>query len=246
MTTPLDGKKRGNRGFFGKKTSSKAAFLILPIHNSSENVLLLLSLYPLILSSSFRLPAAKSGIRVFGKDNTGKSKGDDPGSISVEADGGTEANDLGTKIDADTGVDNLGTEVDNSGTVIDNPGRVINNSGIIVDNPGTAVDDLGIKTDVDARIDNLRIATSNKAYAASFVAYIVHFFARPFLLISDCFFAIILAIFILNHYAVKPILSYSMTSIKQGLSFSKIPMIEMWTPSPNKVLSRISAMVRLT
>ena len=74
---PLNGKRGRNRGAFGKKTSSKTTLLILPIHNSSEDALLLFSLHPLIVSSSLRLSTAKSGVGVFGEDNVGKGRGDD-------------------------------------------------------------------------------------------------------------------------------------------------------------------------
>ena len=103
---PLDGKRRGNRGTFSEKAFSKAAFLILPLHNSSENALLFLPLYPLIVSSSLCLPAAKLGIGVFGKDNAKKNRGDDSESTGADADRGTGVDNPGTKIDADAEADN--------------------------------------------------------------------------------------------------------------------------------------------
>ena len=100
---PLDGKRGRNRGALGEKASSEAALLILPLHNSSEDALLLLPLYPLILSSSFRLLATKSGVGVFGKDNAGKSRGDNPGNIGADRRIGADNPD--TKTDADIGAD---------------------------------------------------------------------------------------------------------------------------------------------
>ena len=53
-------------------------------------------LYSLIVSSSFCLPAAKSGIGVFGENNVGKNRRDDPENTDANVDRGTGANDLGT------------------------------------------------------------------------------------------------------------------------------------------------------
>ena len=84
LPIPLDGKKGRNKGAFGEKTSSKAALLILPLHNPSEDTFLFFPLYPLIVSSSLCLPAAKLGVGVVSEDNAGRSRGDDPGNIGVE------------------------------------------------------------------------------------------------------------------------------------------------------------------
>ena len=120
LPIPLDGKRGRNRGALSEKAYSEAALLILPLHNSSENALLLLPLHPLIVSSSLRLSVAKSGVGVFGEDNAGKSRGDDPGSIGT--DGGTGADNPGTGTDIDAGANNPGTTADNSGTATDDPG----------------------------------------------------------------------------------------------------------------------------
>ena len=49
LPIPLYEKRGRNKDTLGKKVSSKAAFEILPLHNSSENALLLLPLHPLII-----------------------------------------------------------------------------------------------------------------------------------------------------------------------------------------------------
>ena len=126
LPIPLDGKRERIKGAVSEKASSKAALLILPLHNSFEDALLLFLLHPLIISSSFCLLAAKLGIGIFGKDNAGKSRGDNPGNIS--ADGGTRADDPGIKTDADVGADD---------------------SSIASDYPGIAIDDPSTKTDAD-------------------------------------------------------------------------------------------------
>lgn len=125
----LDRKKRENKDAFGKKVSFEAAFLILLLHNSSEDVLLLLPLYSLIVSFSFYLPAAKLGINIFDKDNTEKVRGDDLGSIGAEVDGGTRPDILYKGLDTDARADNL---------------------GIVADNLDIAEGDLDIETNVDA------------------------------------------------------------------------------------------------
>ena len=104
LPIPLDGKRGRNRGAFGEKAFSKAAFLILLLHNSSEDALLLFPLYLPIVSSSFCLLTAKSGVGVFGKDNAGKGKGDDPKSIGTDE--GKGADDLDIETDADAEADN--------------------------------------------------------------------------------------------------------------------------------------------
>ena len=53
LPIPLDGKRGRNRGALDKKTSSKAAFVILPLHNSSDDALLLFSFHPLIVHLVF-------------------------------------------------------------------------------------------------------------------------------------------------------------------------------------------------
>lgn len=101
LPIPFDGKKRGNKDALGKKAFSEAAFLIFPLYNSFKDTLLLFLFHPLIISPSFRLFLAKLGVGVSGKGNVGKSRGDDPGSISADADGGTRVDNLGTKTDID-------------------------------------------------------------------------------------------------------------------------------------------------
>lgn len=88
----LDRKKGGKRAALSEKASSKAVFLILLLHNSFKDVLLLLPLYPLIISSSLRLFADKLGISVFNKDNARKSRGNNLESTIADVDGKTNAN----------------------------------------------------------------------------------------------------------------------------------------------------------
>ena len=156
---PLDEKRRRNRGALGEKASSKAAFLILPLQNSSEDALLLLPLHQLIVSSSFCLPVAKSGVGVFGKDNAGKGRRGDPRSIGT--DGGIGADNSVTRTDVDAGADNPGTTADNSGIATDDPGTATDNSGIAADNVGTTADNLGIGMDADAGTNNPGIAAED-------------------------------------------------------------------------------------
>ena len=185
----LDGKSRRNRRAFGEKASSKATFLIFPLHNSSKDVFLLLLLYPLIVSSSLCLFAVKSSIGVFGKDNTGKGRGDNLGSTG--ADERTRADNLDKGTDADVGANNPGREAndpdiatDDTGKVADDSGKIANNPGtgtdadVGVDNSGTAADNLGTGMDADAGTDNQSIAASNKtrARAASLFALCCSFF----------------------------------------------------------------------
>ena len=184
----VDGKRGGNRGGFGKKTSFKAVFLILPLHNSFKDALLLFSLYLLIILSSFCIPVTKSGIDVFGKNNSGIAA-DNPGivadNLSTAADNSGTATNNPSKAADNPGIvaDNLGTKtdanvgVDNPGIAADNPGIEINiDAG--VDNSGTVKDNLGTGTNVDAGADNLDTAASNKACAraTSFFALCYDFF----------------------------------------------------------------------
>ena len=159
----LNGKRRRNRGALGQKASSKAAFLIYPLHNSSEDVFLLLPLQPLIVSSSLCLLAPKSGVGVFGKDNTGKGRGDDLGSI--DADRGTRADNPGTGTDKDVGADDPGTAAGNSSTAIDNLGTAADDSGKAANHQGKTADNPGIGTDANAGADNPGIGTDADAGA---------------------------------------------------------------------------------
>lgn len=180
MPILLNGKKKRNRNAFNKKASSKAAFLILPLYNSFEDALLLFSFYPLIVSSSFYLSAAKSSVGVFGKDNARKSKRDDPGNTSADIDRRIEANNLGTKTDPDTKTDNLDITANNFGTAADNLGTITDNLGIAADildtatdnpstaanNPDTAVENPGITTDNPGTEINANIRANNPGTAA--------------------------------------------------------------------------------
>ena len=273
LPIPLDGKRRRNRGAFGEKASSEAALLILPLHNSSEDALLLLPLHPLIVSSSLHLLAAKSGVGVFGKDNARKGRGDDPGSIST--DGRTGADNPGTRTDADAGADDLGTTVDNSGRATDDPGIAADNSGIAADDPGigmdadagaddlgTAADDPGTGTDADAGADNPGTRTdadagavnpgtaaSNKARARTASLFALH---RALFLLASSSESVTASLpsslpsSSSTTSRSKPVLSYSVTSVKQGAPSSRYPMDKMWRPSLSKVSSGISAVVRFS
>ena len=271
---PLDGKKRRNKGAFGKKTSSKAAFLVLPLYNSSENAFLPLLLYPLIVSSSLCLSAAKLGVCVFSKNNAGKGKGDDPRSTGV--DGRTGAEDPGKRIDADPGADDLCTVTDDLSTATDDPGTVTDNSSISVDDlsitaddtstaidnsgtktdadkeaddPGKAADDPGIGTDADAGADNLGTAASNKACACA-----VSFFAlrRALFLLASSSELVTASLPSSLPFSSsttsqsKLVLSCSVILVNQGAIFFKYLIDEIWKPSLSKVSSEISTMVRIS
>ena len=253
LPIPIDGKRKGNRGIFGKKISFETALLILLLYNSSEDAFLLLLLYPLLVSSSLHLFIAKSGIGVFGKNNAGKGRGDDPESIGVNIDGGTKVDNPGIKTNINIGVDNLGTAADNLSIVaddlsiaIDNPGTTADNLGTAADNQGIVVDDPGTKINVDTRADNLNTAASNKVRAASLFTLCCAFF----LLASS---SELVTLFWLSSLPSsssttlwsKPILLYLVTSVKQKTPSSRYLMDKMWTLSLNKVLSGMSAIVKL-
>lgn len=87
LPIPLVGKRRGNRGTFNKKASSKAVFLIFLLYNFFEDAFLLLSLHLLIVSSSFCFLTTKLDVGIFGKDNVRTNKEDDPKNTSANADG---------------------------------------------------------------------------------------------------------------------------------------------------------------
>ena len=235
LPIPLDEKKGGNRGAFGKKASSKAVFLILLLHNFSEDVFLFLLLHPLIVSFSLYLLIAKLVVSVFGKDNAGKSMGDDSRSIGTNADRGIKVDDPGIKIDADARINDLGTATDNLGIAADNLGIVIDNLdttgddlGIIADNQGIVADDPGTRMDTDAGADNPNTAASNKACAAFLFA--LHY--ALFLLASSSKLVITsLLFFSLSPSSTilwsKLILSYLVILVKQRVSSSKYPMDEI-------------------
>lgn len=165
----LDGKRGGNRVSLGKKIFSEAALLILMLYNSSEDALLLFSLHPLIVSSGFRLFAAKLGIGFFGKDNPGTTADnlgivtnnlgiatDDPGIATNNS--GTTADNLGIETDTN----NPGIAINNLGTAEDNP-SIGMDANAKADDPGIAVDNPGIEMDKDVEVDNPGIVASNKA-----------------------------------------------------------------------------------
>lgn len=161
-------------------------------------------LYSLIVSSSFCLPAAKSGIGVFGENNVGKNRRDDPENTDANVDRGTGANDLGTRTNADVETDNLVIIVNNLCPAADNPSIATNNPGRAEDHPGTAADNRkiatdnpntaakdpsiavnnlsraadnsGIKTDADTRVNNPNTATSIKPVPRFFLLYVMLFF----------------------------------------------------------------------
>lgn len=228
LSIPIDGKKRGKRGAFGKKASYKAAFLIFSLHNSSEDALLFLLLHRLIVSSSFCRPAAKSGVGVFGKDNAEKDRRNDLGSTSADADGGIGADDPGTRTNADARVDNSGMAVDDPGMAADDPGTATNNQGIAVDNPGIAASNLGIGMDADAGADDLSRATSNKAHAISLFALR----SALFLLVSSSESVTTslpssLPSLSSNTSRSKLILLHLVTLVKQGAPSSRYPIDEI-------------------
>ena len=173
----LNEKRRGNKGVLGKKASSITAFLILTLHKSFEDALLLLPLHSLIVLSSPHLFAAKLSVSVFDEDNTEKSNGDDQGSTSIDAIRGMIADNLGIEINTDARANNSDTAADNSSIVADNPGittddpgRAINNLGTAADNPSKTINNPGKRTDANAGADNPNIAVNNKTCAASLFA----------------------------------------------------------------------------
>ena len=235
MPISLDGKKGRNRGAFDEKASFKAVFLILLLHNPSEDVFLLLSLHPQIISSRFRFSVAKLCIGVFGEDNAGKSRRDDLRCTSADKDGGIKADNPGIGIDADAGIDNLDTAADNSGTATNNLGITIDNLGIVADNLDTAADNLGTavnnpdtRIDADTRVDNPSTAASNKACTVSFFAFYYAFFL---LTSSSKLVTVSLPSSLPSSSSItlwsKPILLYSVTSMKQRALLFKYPMDEM-------------------
>ena len=265
LPIPLNGKRGRNRGALSEKASSKAAFLIVLLHNSSKDALLFFLLHPLIILSSFHLFATKSGVGVFGKDNAEKDRGVDPGSIGIDR--RTRADNLGTGIDVDAGADNPGIAADDSGKATDDPGTKADDSGIAANNPSIAADDPGTGTDVDVGVDNPSIvandlgtgtdadvgadnastATSNKALVCTASLFALRH--ALFLLVSS--FELVTASFpsyspssSLTTLWSKPVLSCSVTSVKRGAPSSRYPVDEMWRPSLSKVLSGMSAMVR--
>lgn len=178
----LDKKRRGTKGVFSKKASSKATLLIFPLYNSSKNTFLLFPLYLLIVSSSFYLFAAKFDISVFSKDNAEKNRGDNPRNIGANTDRRTRANNSGIETNADVRINNPGTAADNPSIVANNlsiaannlgigtddlsigtndPNTTANNSGITADNPGIARNDLDTGTDANARADSPGTAADN-------------------------------------------------------------------------------------
>lgn len=251
LPIPLDRKKGGNRGFFGKKVFFEAAFLIFLLNNSSEDVFLLLLLHLLIVSSSFYLFMAKLGVDVFGKDNAGKDSGDDLGSIGADADRGTKADDLGTGTDADVKADNPGTSANDPGIAVDNPGIATDNSGTKIDDPGilannlgTTTDNPGIKTDIDVGADNPSTVVSNKTCVTSL--FILHHTLFLLAFSSELVITSLpssLPSLPLTTQRSKPILICSITLIKQRAPF--FPMDEIWTPSLNKISLKMNARVRL-
>ena len=197
--------------------------------NSSKDFLLHLPLHPLIVSSSFRLPAAKLGIDIFGKDNVGKDRGDDLGSTGADVDRRTKVNDPSMKTDANVVADNLGTAADNPSTAIDHPGIAADNlsiaandPGIATDDPGITADNLGTGIDTDAEADNRSTVASNKVRVASFFTLCHTLFLRVFS--SKSVIASLpssLPSSSLITLLSKPVSYYSMTSVKQRASSSK-------------------------
>ena len=260
LPIPLDGKRGRNRGAFGEKAFSKAAFLILLLHNSSEDALLLFPLYLPIVSSSFCLLTAKSGVGVFGKDNAGKSSGDDPGSIG--ADEGTRADNPGKGSNADGRVDDPGIATDNSSTATDDPGTAADNSSTAkdnpgkrtdanlgVNNPGTAADNPGTGMDADAKANNPGISVSNKARARAASLFALH--RTHFLLVSSSESVTVslpssLPSSSSTTLRSKLVLSCSVTLMKRGAPSSRYLVDERWKPSLSKVLSGMSIVVRFS
>lgn len=215
MPILLDRNRGGNKYVFSKKISFKAVFLILPLHNSSKNIFLLLLFYLLIISSSFCLFAAGLNVDIFGKNNARKSKRDNPGTKPQKETNKDDNLSISTNTERKTGIDNPDVRVNNLDTAVDNSSIAINNSdivteslstatnnlntivdnlGVIVDNLGIATDNLGIETDKDMKADNLSIKidadirTDNPGIAASNKVYVISFFALRHTFFFACLF----------------------------------------------------------
>lgn len=162
MPILLDKKRGGNRCAFGRKTSFKAAFVILPLHNSFKDAFLLFPLQSLIILSSFCPFVIGLGVGVFGKDNIGKHRADNPKTKVQGEDANRKDNSrIGTNINGKTRVDNLGTGID-ADAKIDNPSKTANNPYIAVNDPNKSTDNSGIV------IDNSSIANNNLDTAANY------------------------------------------------------------------------------
>ena len=186
------------------------------------------------------------GVSIFGKNNIKKSREDDPGSTGIDADKGIRTNGLGKKTDVDVGIDNPGTVADNPGIVADNPGIGTDNSDRVADNPGITTDNLGTGTDADIGKDDSGIVASNKAHCAFFFIFCYNLFllASSFEWVTAFLLSFLLSLS-LTILQLKLILSCSVTLMKRRAPSSMSPIEKMYTPSPNKVISEMSAVVRL-
>ena len=206
-----------------------------------------------MVSSSLCLSAAKLGVGVFGKDDIGKSKGDDPGSTSVDKK--IRANHPGTGTNTDKGADDPGTAIDNPGIVAENSGTITDNPGTRIDadvgadNSGTAVDNPGTGRDIDVGADNPGIAASNKARACATSLFALS--CAIFLLTS--YFELVTAFLSssspsssLTTSRLKLVLSCLVILVKQGAPSSRYSVDKIWRPSLSKVSSGISAVVRFS
>lgn len=187
-------------------------------------------------------------------------------SIGANTNRETRANNLDIKTNANAEADNLNIVENNSGIAADNPDTKANNLGTIINNPGIAADNsitgannsrivtdnLGIradnpgtKMDIDTGANNLSIAVSNKARIASLFTLCHAFF---FLISSSELVTASLPSFLQFLFSTtlrsKLILLYLVTLVKRGFLFSRYSVNKMWIPSLNKVLSRISTVVK--
>lgn len=257
---PLDGKKRRNKNAFGKKAFFEAGFLILPLHNSFEDVFLLFPLYPLIILSNVRLSAPKSDVGVFSKDNAGKGREDDSGNTGANKE--INADNPGTETNVDAKTNNPGTIADNSSKGTNNLSIIIDDLGKIADNSDITADNLGIKTDADAKADNpgtlannpgtrmdVNIKSKNPGIAANnkarvYAAFLFALYCAFFLLTSS--FELVTASllsFLLSSSSTtlrsKSILLCLVISVKRGAPFFRYSIDKMWRTSLNKISSEI-------
>lgn len=159
-----------------------------------------LPLYLLIVLSSFCLLVARLSIGVFGKENTGKRRGNNPETkaqrdadrddnlgIGVDKNRGTKVDNPSTRTDVDirvdkkTGVNDLGTRID-ADVEANNLNIVADNASKIIDNLGPTAENSSTGRNTDAKINNPDIATNNKAHATSFFTLCRAYFCLPFLL----------------------------------------------------------------
>lgn len=186
-----------------------------------------------------------------------KTGGTNPESTSADADGGKRADNLGTgmntdiradnfSIAADDIVDNLAIAIEDLSIAADNLNKIADDPDIAANNLGTVANNLDIETDIDTGVDNLGIIASNKPCTISFFALCRALFLfasfSELVTVSLPSFSPSLSSTILWS---KLILSYSVILVKQKGLFFRYFMDEISISNLNKILSGISAVMRL-